>query len=110
MNCPFCWSAAKLRTSTFGDSMTDYYSVECLNGHAIDYWNEDVNAAISHWNERAWVGSNKTDALVNQLKSTISEYCSLIGGDVSVENEISFHIKTYERFIKRLKNGKESTL
>lgn len=50
--CPFCNGKATTRTTTFGDSMTDNYTVECENGHSLDYWNEDESKAIAYWNDR----------------------------------------------------------
>jgi hypothetical protein len=50
--CPFCYSEARIITDTFGDSMRESYSVECENGHSLDYWNEDKSKAIAYWNDR----------------------------------------------------------
>lgn len=50
--CPFCYGKAKTRTTTFGDSMTDNYTVECENGHSLDYWDEDESKTIAYWNDR----------------------------------------------------------
>jgi hypothetical protein len=50
--CPFCNGKAHIRTTTFGDSMTDYYSVGCENGHDLDCWDEDKSKATAYWNDR----------------------------------------------------------
>lgn len=50
--CPFCGGEARIKTSTFGDNDIICYGVECENGHALDYWNEDKSKAIDYWNSR----------------------------------------------------------
>lgn len=50
--CPFCYGVAKIRTTTFGDSMIDNFAIECENGHSLDYWNEDKSKTIAYWNDR----------------------------------------------------------
>ena len=51
--CPFCGSDTEIETTTFGDSMTDYFRVNCKQkGHSLDWWEEDKNKAIDVWNER----------------------------------------------------------
>jgi hypothetical protein len=50
--CPFCNGKAKTRTTTFGDSMTDNYTVECENGHSLDNWSDTEIEAIGYWNDR----------------------------------------------------------
>ena len=51
--CPFCGSDTEIETTTFGDSMTDYFRVNCKQkGHSLDWWEEDKNNAIAVWNER----------------------------------------------------------
>ena len=51
--CPFCGSDTEIETTTFGDSMTDYFRVNCKQkGHSLDWWVESVDEAISVWNER----------------------------------------------------------
>lgn len=51
--CPFCGSITEIETTTFGDSMTDYFRVNCKQkGHSLDWWSDTVDEAISVWNER----------------------------------------------------------
>lgn len=51
--CPFCGSDTEIETTTFGDSMTDYFRVNCKQkGHSLDWWSDTVDEAISVWNER----------------------------------------------------------
>lgn len=51
--CPFCGSDTEIETTTFGDSMTDYFRVNCKQkGHSLDWWSDTVYEAISVWNER----------------------------------------------------------
>lgn len=48
--CPFCGSSAEIESSTFA---IEYFRVICtLNGHKIDWWEEDKDTAIAVWNER----------------------------------------------------------
>ena len=51
--CPFCGSDTEIETTTFGDSMIDYFRVNCRQkGHSLDWWSDTVDEAISVWNER----------------------------------------------------------
>jgi Lar family restriction alleviation protein len=51
--CPFCGSETEIETTTFGDSMTDYFRVNCKQkGHSLDWWSDTESEAISVWNER----------------------------------------------------------
>lgn len=51
--CPFCGSETEIETTTFGDSMIDYYRVNCKqNGHSLDWWVDSEGDAITVWNER----------------------------------------------------------
>jgi Lar family restriction alleviation protein len=51
--CPFCGSETEIETKTFGDSMTDYFRVNCKQkGHSLDWWSDTESEAISVWNER----------------------------------------------------------
>ena len=51
--CPFCGSDTEIETTTFGDSITDYFRVNCKQkGHSLDWWSDTVDEAISVWNER----------------------------------------------------------
>ena len=51
--CPFCGSDTEIETNTFGDSMTEYYRVNCKQkGHSLDWWSDTIDEAISVWNER----------------------------------------------------------
>lgn len=51
--CPFCGSDTEIETTTFGDSMTDYFRVNCKQkGHSLDWWVESKDEAITVWNER----------------------------------------------------------
>jgi hypothetical protein len=42
-----------ITSTTFGDSMTEYYRVECGKGHALDCWDDTEEEAFGTWNERA---------------------------------------------------------
>ncbi len=51
--CPFCGSDTEIETTTFGDSMTDNFRVNCKQkGHSLDWWSDTVDEAILVWNER----------------------------------------------------------
>ena len=50
--------------------------------------------------------SDVSDSLFNRLKEVIVEYCSL-NDAASIDDELSYHIKKYERYIK---NGKNTTI
>lgn len=51
--CPFCGSDTEIETTTFGDSMVDYFRVNCKQkGHSLDWWVTSKEEAISVWNER----------------------------------------------------------
>ena len=51
--CPFCGANARITSTTFGDSMTEYYRAECDNGDALDYWDDTEDEARQTWNKRA---------------------------------------------------------
>jgi hypothetical protein len=51
--CPFCGSDTEIETRTFGDSMTEYFRVNCKQkGHSLDWWSDSINEATTVWNER----------------------------------------------------------
>ncbi len=51
--CPFCGSDTEIETTTFGDSMINYFRVNCKQkGHSLDSWVDTQSEAISIWNER----------------------------------------------------------
>ena len=51
--CPFCGSECDFETTTFGDSMIDYFRVNCKeNGHSLDWWVTSKEEAVSVWNCR----------------------------------------------------------
>lgn len=50
--CPFCNSEARISTTTFGDSTTEFYRIQCKNEHSLDNWSETESEAISYWNQR----------------------------------------------------------
>lgn len=51
--CPFCGSDTEIETTTFGDSMIDYFRVNCKQkGHSLDWWSNTIDEAILVWNER----------------------------------------------------------
>ncbi|MGD9697528.1 hypothetical protein [Acinetobacter sp.] len=52
--CPFCGATAKMTSTTFGDSMKEYYRVECENGDALDCWDDTENEARQTWNRRRY--------------------------------------------------------
>jgi len=53
-NCPFCGSECEVRSTTFGDSMTEYYCVECKadDAHCLNNWDDTPEDAIKTWNQR----------------------------------------------------------
>ena len=54
--CPFCGMECNVLGTTFGDSMTKYYRVECdgIMGHCLDHWSDTKEEAIEAWNRRAY--------------------------------------------------------
>jgi hypothetical protein len=52
--CPFCDSAGKVESTTFGDSDTKYYRVRCAgpDAHCLDHWSDSEHEAVTVWNKR----------------------------------------------------------
>lgn len=51
--CPFCGFECHIETTTFGDSMVDYFRIKCnQHEHALDSWMSSIEEAIKIWNER----------------------------------------------------------
>lgn len=45
--CPFCGSECDFETTTFGDSMIDYFRVNCKeNRHSLDWWVTSKEEAV----------------------------------------------------------------
>jgi hypothetical protein len=53
LNCPFCGSKCIMKNTTFGDDLTEYYRIECIdNNHTLDCWLPTEQEAKNIWNER----------------------------------------------------------
>jgi hypothetical protein len=51
-SCPFCGGSAEIESTTFGDSMREYYRVNCVNNHSLDWWSDTPHEAADMWNQR----------------------------------------------------------
>ena len=52
--CPFCGSTAEIESTTFGDSMIEYYRACCtgVSSHSLDCWSDSPADAAVEWNLR----------------------------------------------------------
>ncbi len=52
--CPFCGSECEFETTTFGDSLIDYFRIRCKQkGHSLDWWENSKKEAVNVWNCRS---------------------------------------------------------
>jgi len=55
--CPFCGCEAEIEPSRFNEYPPPLYRVRCLgpDRHALDWWEDTPEEAISVWNKRSKV-------------------------------------------------------
>lgn len=105
LNCPFCGSKCSIKSTTLGDSLREYYRVQCEQKyHCLDEHQKTEKEAVESWNQRFSPKKDKNKQMTITESEEAKQYVAITEvTPIQIQPEV-LTIEQVEKVFEAFKN------